>query len=75
LSFCCLPRTNNAASGGFTGFSFPRAPRAIKNYLGYMKANGFPFDPSERPFINFSGNTVHSTGKGLGFREHSTLHR
>lgn len=27
-----------------------------------MKPNGYPFDPSQRPFILFKNNTVHSTG-------------
>lgn len=54
--------TNNAASGGFAGFSFPHAPRPIKEHRLAKKANGFPFDPSQRPFISFKGNTVHSTG-------------
>jgi hypothetical protein len=56
------PRTNNAASGGFAGFSFPHAPRPIKDNRLAKKANGYPFDPSQRPFILFKGNTAHSTG-------------
>ena len=54
--------TNNAASGGFAGFSFPKAPRPIKEHRRFKKADGFPFNPSERPFVLFRGNTVHSTG-------------
>ena len=46
--------------------SFPKAPRAIKNYLGLKKPDGYPFNPSERPFILFKGNTVHSTGYQWG---------
>jgi len=64
--------TNNAASGGFAGFSFPHAPRPIKDHRTLKKASGpnsgYPFDPSQRPFILFKGNTVHSTGY---FWEHS----
>lgn len=59
---CVAPRTNNAASGGFAGFSFPHAPRPIKDNRLAKKANGYPFDPSQRPFIQFKGNTAHSTG-------------
>jgi hypothetical protein len=59
-------RTNNAASGGFAGFSFPHAPRPIKEHKTLKKTSGpnsgNPFDPSQRPFILFKGNTVHSTG-------------
>jgi hypothetical protein len=55
-------RLNNAASGGFSGFTFPHAPRAIKDHRNIKKPNGFPFDPSERPFVLFKGNTAHSTG-------------
>ncbi|WIA35607.1 hypothetical protein OEZ86_004028 [Tetradesmus obliquus] len=53
---------NNAASGGFSGFTFPHAPRAIKDHRNIKKADGFPFDPSQRPFVLFKGNTAHSTG-------------
>eukprot|EP00775_Hariotina_reticulata_P006839 gene6839-7057_t len=51
---------NNAASGGFSGFTFPRAPRAIKDFKDIKKPDGFPFNPSTRPFIQFKGNTAHS---------------
>lgn len=64
--------TNNAASGGFAGFSFPHAPRPIKEHRRQNKTTGsfagYPFDPSQRPFILFKNNTVHSTGY---FWEHS----
>ncbi|KAF6266444.1 hypothetical protein COO60DRAFT_1669869 [Scenedesmus sp. NREL 46B-D3] len=53
---------NNAASGGFSGFTFPRAPRAIKDHRTARRPDGRPFDPSERPFLLFSGNSAHSTG-------------
>jgi len=56
--------TNNAASGGFAGFTFPNAPRAIKDHRNVLKADGFPFNPSERPLLLFRNNTVHSTGVG-----------
>jgi hypothetical protein len=29
------------------------------------KPNGQPFNPSERPFVLFKGNTAHSTGVHL----------
>jgi hypothetical protein len=57
-----LYRLNNAASGGFSGFTFPHAPRAIKDHRNIKQANGFPFDPSSRPFLLFKGNSAHSTG-------------
>lgn len=61
---------NNAASGGFASYTFPQAPRAIKNFKNMKRLNGdgFPFKPSQRPFIAFTGNTGHSTGY---FWEHS----
>jgi hypothetical protein len=60
---CDTPcRTNNAASGGFAGFSFPHAPRPIKDHKNLKKPDGYPFNPGQRPFILFKGNTVHSTG-------------
>lgn len=55
-------RINNAASGGFAGFTFPNAPRAIKDFRTAKRPDGRPFVPSERPMIAFRGNTVHSTG-------------
>ncbi len=61
-------RLNNAASGGFSGFSFPKAPRAIKDHRNIKKPDGFPFNPSERPFILFKGNTAHSTGLAVRIR-------
>ena len=57
-------RLNNAASGGFSGFSFPNAPRAIKDHRNIKKPNGFPLNPGTRPFIQFKGNTAHSSGGG-----------
>lgn len=56
-------RLNNAASGGFSGYTFPHAPRAIKDHKNIKKPDGYPFDPSERPLLQFKGNTAHSTGK------------
>eukprot|EP00775_Hariotina_reticulata_P004484 gene4484-4738_t len=54
---------NNAASGGFSGFTFPRAPRAIKESQNAKMADGMrPFNPSKRPFVLFKGNTAHSSG-------------
>lgn len=65
LNACAdMPRTNNAASGGFAGFTFPNAPRAIKDHKNIKKAGGvYPFNPAERPFVLFRNNTVHSTGE------------
>eukprot|EP00882_Tetradesmus_deserticola_P022929 GHRQ01024934.1.p1 GENE.GHRQ01024934.1~~GHRQ01024934.1.p1 ORF type:complete len:160 (-),score=43.06 GHRQ01024934.1:567-1046(-) len=55
-------RLDNAASGGFSGFTFPHAPRAIKDHRNIKQPNGYPFDPSTRPFLLFKGNSAHSTG-------------
>jgi hypothetical protein len=40
-----------------------RMCRPIKEHRGLKRPDGFPFNPSERPFISFSGNSVHSTGE------------
>uniref|UniRef100_A0A6B2KYW6 CEMIP beta-helix domain-containing protein n=1 Tax=Arcella intermedia TaxID=1963864 RepID=A0A6B2KYW6_9EUKA len=47
----------NAASGGWTGFSFPNLPKPIK-----MHANVTGIIPMNRPLIRFQGNSAHSTG-------------
>ncbi|KAL6754041.1 hypothetical protein V8C86DRAFT_399941 [Haematococcus lacustris] len=47
---------NNAASGGFSGFTFPTLPRAVGEYAGTNIV------PLSRPLGRFDGNTVHSTG-------------
>lgn len=49
--------TNNAASGGFFGFSFP----SISTPLNMFKSWTW-FDPSVRPFVKFENNVAHSTG-------------
>eukprot|EP00775_Hariotina_reticulata_P009208 gene9208-9375_t len=66
--FYALNAYVSAASGGFAGFTFPNAPRAIKDHRNILKPDGFPFNPSERPLLLFRNNTVHSTGY---FWEHS----
>eukprot|EP00775_Hariotina_reticulata_P007671 gene7671-7873_t len=54
---------NNAASGGVSGFSFPAAPRPIKESKNTKAADGvFPLNPSTRPFVLFKGNSAHSSG-------------
>eukprot|EP00775_Hariotina_reticulata_P013903 gene13903-14021_t len=58
---------NNAASGGFAGFTFPRAPRAIKDFKGIKKPDGYPFNPSRRPFVLFKGNSAHSSAWATAF--------
>lgn len=52
----------NAASGGFAGFAFPNAPRAIKDSVNAKDARGNPLVPASRPLIAFRGNSAHSTG-------------
>jgi len=48
----------NAASGGWTGFSFPSLPAPIGNFKNVNNLN-----PSTRPFRTpFRGNTAHSSG-------------
>jgi hypothetical protein len=46
----------NAASGGWSGFSFPNLPTP----LGFNRATDFV--PQSRPIKVFDGNTVHSSG-------------
>jgi len=41
-------------------------PGAIKEHRNLKKPNGFPFNPSQRPLIQFRGNTAHSSGKWVG---------
>ncbi|KAI9034510.1 G8 domain-containing protein [Hyaloraphidium curvatum] len=47
----------NAASGGWTGFSFPTLSRPVK-----LHANVTGLSPQGRPFLLFRGNSAHSTG-------------
>jgi hypothetical protein len=48
----------NAASGGWTGFSFPSLPAPTGNHKDITN-----FNPANRPFRTpFRGNTAHSTG-------------
>ncbi|KAJ3036905.1 Fibrocystin-L, partial [Rhizoclosmatium hyalinum] len=47
----------NAASGGWTGFSFPGLPAPIGLAAGITD-----FNPSSRPLKLFEGNSAHSTG-------------
>jgi len=48
----------NAASGGWTGFSFPSLPLPIQDYRTVTN-----FNPSTRPFASpLRGNTAHSSG-------------
>eukprot|EP00041_Stephanoeca_diplocostata_P022668 m.542974 g.542974 ORF g.542974 m.542974 type:complete len:1700 (-) comp22123_c0_seq1:169-5268(-) len=49
----------NAASGGWTGFSFPNLPRPLGPFGAYAYGN---FDPWARPVLVFDGNTAHSAG-------------
>eukprot|EP01124_Arcella_intermedia_P022125 TRINITY_DN3233_c0_g4_i1.p1 TRINITY_DN3233_c0_g4~~TRINITY_DN3233_c0_g4_i1.p1 ORF type:complete len:1092 (+),score=168.98 TRINITY_DN3233_c0_g4_i1:472-3276(+) len=51
----------NAASGGWTGFSFPNLPRPIK-----LHQNVTGFVPMNRPIKLFQGNSAHSTGYWWG---------
>jgi hypothetical protein len=37
------------------------APRAIKDFKDVKQLDGFPFNPSRRPFVQFKGNTAHSS--------------
>lgn len=48
---------NNAASGGFFGFSFPVLPTPITAELRDVNIN-----PSKKGFVRFDGNSAHSTG-------------
>ena len=51
----------NAASGGWTGFSFPNVPLP----LGAFAAGGFDFglfNPESRLELEFDGNSAHSAG-------------
>eukprot|EP00955_Chlamydomonas_euryale_P030451 320552-Chlamydomonas_euryale.AAC.32 len=47
---------NNAASGGWAGFSFPRLDAPIGDFSWMAD-----FKPHQRPLKQFDGNTVHST--------------
>eukprot|EP00004_Rigifila_ramosa_P004839 TRINITY_DN152_c0_g2_i4.p1 TRINITY_DN152_c0_g2~~TRINITY_DN152_c0_g2_i4.p1 ORF type:complete len:1231 (+),score=275.22 TRINITY_DN152_c0_g2_i4:31-3693(+) len=46
----------NAASGGWTGFSFPNLPKPIGAYASVV------MQPQLRPLRLFEGNTAHSSG-------------
>ena len=46
----------NAASGGWTGFSFPELPAPLHYHRHEAKT------PSARPTLTFHGNTAHSSG-------------
>ncbi len=49
----------NAASGGWTGFAFPNIPYP----LGFFKDKDYGSNnPMQRPFLEFDGNTAHSSG-------------
>ena len=54
----------NAASGGWTGFSFVNLPTPVGSYRGHDYAN---FNPQARPMLLFDGNTAHSAGWGPPF--------
>ena len=49
--------TNNAASGGWTGFSIPRLDKPVGLHRSMTG-----FSPHKRPTKVFSGNTAHSSG-------------
>ncbi|KAG2483425.1 hypothetical protein HYH03_017681 [Edaphochlamys debaryana] len=49
---------DNAASGGFTGFSFPVLPEPIGDHR-WMRSSVVPH---QRPLKLFDGNTAHSSG-------------
>ncbi|GMH41817.1 hypothetical protein BSKO_09727 [Bryopsis sp. KO-2023] len=48
---------DNAASGGYSGFAFPKLNEPLKEHAGMMHIN-----PGERPVLVFDGNTAHSSG-------------
>lgn len=50
---------NNAASGGWTGYSFPVLDAPVGEYQ-FMRSL---VTPSRRPLQLFDGNTAHSTGE------------
>eukprot|EP01112_Ceratiomyxa_fruticulosa_P020896 TRINITY_DN7244_c0_g2_i1.p1 TRINITY_DN7244_c0_g2~~TRINITY_DN7244_c0_g2_i1.p1 ORF type:complete len:1528 (+),score=332.39 TRINITY_DN7244_c0_g2_i1:272-4855(+) len=51
----------NAATGGWTGFSFPNLYRPIQ-----LDAWQAPFNPSGRPTLEFDGNTARGSGNFFG---------
>ncbi|GBG32319.1 G8 domain-containing protein DDB_G0286897, partial [Hondaea fermentalgiana] len=50
----------NAASGGYAGFAIVRMPGPTMVYRDITFADGT--NPDERPFIEFDGNSCHSSG-------------
>lgn len=50
----------NAASGGYAGFAIVKMPTAIMHYRSLKFDPGL--SPHQRPFLEFDGNTCHSTG-------------
>eukprot|EP00039_Didymoeca_costata_P010556 m.142342 g.142342 ORF g.142342 m.142342 type:complete len:1233 (-) comp14877_c0_seq4:243-3941(-) len=73
----------NAASGGWTGFSFPNLPDPVGAFQSF---NFHWFNPMNRKELKFSGNSAHSSGRDwvngmcmyvggrLTHREDGTLH-
>lgn len=52
--------TNNAASGGYSGFFYPVLPAPI----GLSRSTQLV--PSQRPLLKFDSNTAHSSGTWRG---------
>ncbi|KXZ41755.1 hypothetical protein GPECTOR_293g788 [Gonium pectorale] len=52
--------TNNAASGGTTGYNFLRLVKPVGDY------RNLPVEPYKRPVGSFDGNTAHSSGYHWG---------
>lgn len=50
----------NAASGGWTGFSFPNLPQAVG--LHASQGDVWPTNPAQRPTRLFYANSAHSSG-------------
>ena len=61
---CCSSSRPTTLTRARTLPVLPTSPHASRaqNFKGLKKANGYPFDPSRRPLIEFRGNTAHSTG-------------
>lgn len=51
---------DNAASGGFFGFSFPALPAPVKMF----REPPYTRHPAQRPALSFHGNIAHSSGWG-----------
>lgn len=49
--------TNNAASGGYSGFFYPILPSPINMHKGVN------FSPYQRPLLSFTNNSAHSSGE------------